>query len=108
MWALLLNFGKEESTLFVITTILLSLILITLFSTLYFSLMSRRNQGKIRELHRARMNISMGILFLAFAIHLLMIAPSTWGYVLNTLILLIGLINLYYGFKQRRLLLKKE
>lgn len=77
----------------------------------YFSILSRRKQieTSLQFAYRARMNISMGICFLAWA-GLQFTLPS--AYVIRTIlivgILIIGLINLYYGIKRYRWLKKRS
>jgi hypothetical protein len=50
----------------------------------------------------------MGILFIALAIHLFTFTLPIIGKILASLIVLIGAINVYYGFKQKRYITAKK
>jgi len=78
-------------------------ICIAFFGTFYHSISARRHQGATKALHQARMNIQMGILFLSIGI-LQVLTPGDSGLrlFLIALIFAVGLINLYYGIKRRR------
>lgn len=94
---------EEEDDLFQFVFILI--IFITGCSLVFFSVLSRRQniESKLRYRYRAQMNISMGICFLAWAgLQLTLPSTHTLRYFLIGLILVIGLINLYYGMKRYR------
>lgn len=94
------------------TMITLGTGIISLFGTLFYSIQSRRSQGMEQAIFRSWMNLCMGILFVSIAGHLATFGLPTVGYVLVGLIAVLGLINLYYGWKNRRyytaLLLEKQ
>jgi uncharacterized membrane protein len=87
----------------VVGILLISLILITVFGTFFNSILQRRNHGMVKRLYQARMNINMGIMFISIAaLQLTMPGSSILRYFLLFLIIMVGLINLYYGIKYRR------
>jgi uncharacterized membrane protein len=87
----------------VVGILLICLILITVFGTFFNSILQRRNQGMVKRLYQARMNINMGIMFISIAaLQLTMPGSSILRYFLLFLIIMVGLINLYYGIKYRR------
>ncbi|SFI82855.1 YtpI family protein [Thermoflavimicrobium dichotomicum] len=85
--------------------IIITLFILSTFGTIYHSIMKRKSVSIKRQLNQAWMNIYMGILFISIAI-LLLLAPDyrAWRLVLISLIFLLGMINLYYGIKNKRLL----
>lgn len=79
------------------------IIFITTSLLVYYSILSRRQSVKpsLRFHYRACMNINMGISFIAIASLQLTIPSAHFiRYALIGLIYLIGLVNLYYGFKR--------
>ncbi len=83
-------------------TLFLFVVMILAFcSTIYFSILSRR-KGNPAPLSRSYMNISMGILFIALAVHLYTFQLPLLAKILATLILVVGLINVYYAIKLNR------
>lgn len=84
--------------LFLVTIIIVSAILV--FTN---NLAARRSEGNRRGFYQAKMNISMGVMFLAIAgMHFATPGGAWLRTLLNTLILIIGLVNLYYGIKHYR------
>lgn len=83
--------------------ILVAVICLSIFGTFFNSILSRRSEGIFRRIYQARMNIHMGLMFLAIG-SLQFMLPSESGLRLFfiCLILAIGLINLYYGVKHHR------
>jgi uncharacterized MnhB-related membrane protein len=84
-----------------LTFILIIIMILTLCSTIYFSIVSRR-KGANALISRSYMNLSMGILFLALSIHLLTFTLPILGKIFSILILLIGIVNVYYSIKIKR------
>ena len=85
--------------------LLISLICISIFGTFFNSILSRRHQGISKHLHRARMNIYMGVMFISIALlQLVTIQTTTLQGVFIAVIFGLGLINLYYGIKNHRYL----
>lgn len=85
----------------ILQQILVVLICLTLICSLYFSIRSRRSSdGVLRGLYGARMNISMGLmlLFMAF-IQMVMFTGSTVRVLVGTLLLAVGLFNLFAGLR---------
>ncbi|MBA4495269.1 YtpI family protein [Paenactinomyces guangxiensis] len=90
-----------------VTILLVSVICITIFGTFFHSMMSRRTKGISRRIYQARMNISMGIMFVSIAILQLTTPGGSWlRYTFIFLIFALGVINLYYGVKHRRYFLQ--
>lgn len=85
-----------------LTVILIVIMILTLCSTIYFSIVSRR-KGANALLSRSYMNLSMGILFVALSVHLFTFQLPALGKIFTTLILLIGLVNIYYSMKMKRI-----
>lgn len=91
--------------LWLLQFLLVFIIFITTCFFVYYSVLSRRKQieTSLQFAYRARMNISMGLCFLAWA-GLQFTLPS--AYVIRTILIvgifIIGLINLYYGIKRYR------
>ncbi|MCH5584338.1 hypothetical protein MK805_05060 [Shimazuella sp. AN120528] len=85
-----------------LTLVLIVIMILTFCSTIYFSIVSRR-KGANALLSRSYMNLSMGILFAALSIHLFTFKLPILGKIFTTLILLIGVINVYYSFKMKQL-----
>ncbi|WP_124726913.1 YtpI family protein [Staphylospora marina] len=84
--------------------ILVSLICVAIFGTFYHSILSRRSEGAPRGLHRARMNLYMGLMFLSIGfLQFFLPGTSPLRITLILLILALGAINLYYGWKRLRL-----
>ncbi|TCS96760.1 YtpI family protein [Hazenella coriacea] len=76
---------------------------LTLFGTLFYSIMSRRTTGTTKQLYRSYMNMSMGTLFVCIAVIQWSLPGSSWlRLTLIFLIFALGLINVYYGFKNWR------
>ncbi|MBA4541600.1 MULTISPECIES: YtpI family protein [Thermoactinomyces] len=87
----------------VVGILLICLILITIFGTFFNSILQRRNEGMIKRLYQARMNINMGVMFISIAaLQLTLPGSSFLRYFLLFLVIAAGLINLYYGIKYRR------
>ncbi|MXQ54130.1 YtpI family protein [Shimazuella alba] len=84
-----------------LTLLLIVIMILSFCSTIYFSIVSRR-RGANALLSRSYMNLSMGILFTALSIHLFTFTLPLLGKILAALILLIGIINVYYSFKIKR------
>lgn len=76
--------------------------LLSLAGTLFYSIHSRRTSGLKQAIYRAWMNIFMGLLYLAISGHLALFQLPALGYVMVAAIAFLGLINLYYGWKNRR------
>lgn len=91
----------------ILTVCLFVIMLLTFCSTIYFSILFRR-KGANALLARSYMNLSMGILFIALAIHLFTFTLPIIGKILASLIVLIGAINVYHGFKQKRYITAKK
>jgi L-asparagine transporter-like permease len=92
--------------------LVISLIILTTFGVIYFSIMKRRVTGYRqhlrqmeyrRHLHQAWLNIFMGGLFISIAV-LLILTPDyrLWRIILISLIFLLGCINLYAGIRNYR------
>jgi hypothetical protein len=80
-----------------------AIIIVTAILVFINNLAARRSEGNRRGFHQAKMNISMGVMFLAIAgMHFATPGGAWLRTLLNTLILVIGLINLYYGIKHYR------
>ncbi|MBN2908979.1 hypothetical protein JQC72_05505 [Polycladomyces sp. WAk] len=80
-----------------------AIIIVTAILVFIYNMAARRSEGNRRGFHQAKMNISMGVMFLAIAgMHFATPGGAWLRTLLNTLILLIGLINLYYGIKHYR------
>ncbi|WP_028776966.1 YtpI family protein [Shimazuella kribbensis] len=84
-----------------LTLILIVIMILSLCCTVYFSIIYRR-KGANALISRSYMNLSMGILFLALSIHLLTFKLPILGKIFATLILLIGIVNVYYSIKIKR------
>jgi hypothetical protein len=82
---------------------LVAIVIVTAILVFINNLAARRSEGNRRGFHQAKMNISMGVMFLAIAgMHFATPGGAWLRILLNTLILVIGLINLYYGIKHYR------
>jgi hypothetical protein len=90
-----------------LTLLLIVVMILSLCSTIYFSMVSRR-KGPSSLIYRSYMNLSMGFLFVSLAVHLYTFSLSLLGNILATLILLVGLINLYYAIKMNRYLRQSQ
>lgn len=86
-----------------LTLVLIVIMILTFCSTIYFSIVSRR-KGANALISRSYMNLSMGILFTALSVHLFTFQLPILGKIFTALILLIGLVNVYYSFKMKRLI----
>lgn len=84
------------------TMITIAIGVLSLFGTLFYSIQSHRSKGLRQAIYRAWMNLFMGTLFVAIAGHLATFQVPTLGYVLIGIIAFLGLINLYYGWKNRK------
>lgn len=84
-----------------LTLFLIVMIILALCSTIYFSIVSRK-KGPNALISRSYMNLSMGILFVALAVHLYTFQLPLLGKILTTLILLVGMVNVYYSIKIRQ------
>jgi hypothetical protein len=84
-----------------LTLLLIVIMILSFCSTIYFSIVSRR-RGANALLSRSYMNLSMGILFTALSIHLFTFTLPLLGKILATLILLMGIINVYYSFQMKK------
>ena len=77
-----------------------------IIATIFFfanSYASRQTEGTQRKLYQAKTNISMGFLFIAIGAFQLFISGHYWiRDLLIFLIFAIGLINLFYGFRNWR------
>jgi hypothetical protein len=86
-----------------LTFVLIVIMILTFCSTIYFSIVSRR-KGANAPISRSYMNLSMGILFAALSIHLFTFRLPMLGKIFATLILLVGLVNIYHSIKMKRLI----
>ena len=84
-----------------LTLVLIVIMILSFCSTIYFSIV-RRKKGANALLSRSHMNLSMGILFAALSIHLFTFTLPVIGKVFASIILLIGIVNIYYSFKMKR------
>ncbi|RAL26849.1 YtpI family protein [Thermoflavimicrobium daqui] len=83
--------------------VIISLIVVTTFGTIYYSIMKRKTEGVKRQLYQAWMNIHMGFLFISIALFLLLTPDyRLWRLILIALIMILGMINLFYGIKFKR------
>ncbi|MFC7442835.1 YtpI family protein [Laceyella putida] len=83
--------------------ILVSVICVSIFGTFFNSVLSRRNEGIFKRIYQARMNMHMGLMFLAIgSLQFLMPSGSGLRLFFICLILAVGLFNLYYGLKHHR------
>lgn len=83
--------------------LLVSLIGVTIFGTIFYSIRYRRSQGVAKGIYQAYMNMNMGAMFISIATLQLLIPSSSWlRHLLIFLIFALGLINLYYGVKNYR------
>ncbi|TCW40845.1 YtpI family protein [Laceyella sacchari] len=83
--------------------ILVSVICVTVFGTFFNSMLARRTDGLPKRIYQARMNMFMGLMFLAIgSLQFLMPSDSVLRLFFIGLILAVGLFNLYYGFKHHR------
>lgn len=84
-----------------IQTLLVAVILITLFASVYFSFKYRRQTSRrARGLDAAKMNISMGIMLIAISlVQLLLFTGSSTRVVIGAIFLLLGLFNLFAGIR---------
>ena len=75
--------------------------LLALASWAVFSVRARRAEDpKLRGLHRARVNISMGaLLILAAFVQFALFEPDTVRIIVGSAFLLIGLFNLFAGLR---------
>jgi heme/copper-type cytochrome/quinol oxidase subunit 2 len=82
-------------------TILMAIIVLTLFGSVYFSFKYRsQTDHKLRGLFAAKMNMSMGIMMIAISfIQMLLFSGSTVRVVIGAVFLLIGLFNLFAGIR---------
>jgi hypothetical protein len=78
-----------------------TIFVITLLLTVYYSIRSRRSSSpRLRGLHAAKMNISMGIMLVSIAmIQLLLFSGSTTRVVIGAVFLLLGLFNFFAGMR---------
>lgn len=87
-------------------SISLLLLVVVIIATIFFfsnSYAYRRTKGTQRKLYQAKTNISMGILFIAIGTFQLLLPGNHWIRVLLIgLILVLGLINLFYGIRNWR------
>jgi hypothetical protein len=76
-------------------------IALTCVLSVFFSFTSRRAaDAKSRGLNAARMNLSMGsLLLLASLVQLILFEPDTVRIIVGTLFLLIGIFNIFAGFR---------
>lgn len=83
-----------------VSILLILLILFTAFGTFASSLQSRRAPKGTREAIRSRMNMYMGAMFLGIAtLQLINLYQSTLQIVVAIFIALLGILNLYAGFR---------
>lgn len=84
----------------------LLLLVAIIIATIFFfanSYASRRTEGNQRKLYQAKTNISMGILFIAIGAFQLLLPTHHWiRALLISFILILGLINLFYGIRNWR------
>ncbi len=81
---------------------LVYLLLVSLLAvTVWFSVRARRQtEGVLRQLLFARMNISIGLLFLVLSFAQMFLSPYSWWRVgFAIVVLLIGLYNLFVGLR---------
>ncbi len=78
-----------------------ALIVLSSFSSVFFSIRARRTaDGRLRGLYAARMNISMGLMLILIAvIQMFMFSGSTLRVVIGALFMLLGLFNLFAGLR---------
>ncbi|MBD1373900.1 hypothetical protein IC620_16265 [Hazenella sp. IB182357] len=86
-----------------LSIILISAIAISVFGTLFHSFLARRNTHVVKRVNQGLMNIYMGTMFISISFILFLeINRSVFQYLTTSFILIIGLINLYYGIKNWR------
>jgi hypothetical protein len=97
---LALSFWEDCDMQTFLGPLLVTAILVGAFGTLYNSIRSRRTQGIAALIHRARMNIHMGVLFISIAsLQLFLKGDSFLRLTLISLIFVLGALNLYYGIR---------
>jgi hypothetical protein len=86
-----------------IQTVLTGLILLALTSSVFYSFSYRRKREPAqRGMYAAKMNISMGLLLLLLAaMQVSQFEMSLFRMIFSTAFALIGLFNLFAGFKNR-------
>ena len=76
-------------------------IVVACILSVWFSIASRRaKEPRVRGLHTARLNISMGALLLQMAlVQIILFEPDTMRIIIGSIFLLIGLFNLFAGLR---------
>lgn len=89
-------------------SVLIGVVALCAILSVYFSFRYRRSQdGNIRGLQQARMNISMGIMLIAIALIQIFMFQSNWlRSIIGAVFLLIGLFNLFAGIRNRRIFIQ--
>jgi hypothetical protein len=91
---------QEVLSVEALVILLISLICISIFGTFFNSILSRRKQGISKHLHRARMNIHMGVMFVSISLlQFVTIQTTAIQKAFIAIIFVLGLINGYYGIK---------
>lgn len=87
----------------------IAVIVITAIQTFSNSLLARRSHGVLEKQYRAKMNMYMGIMFIAIAVMQLISLHGSWfRLALLLVILALGFINLFYGWRNWRYYANKE
>jgi len=86
------------------------LIAVSLVFSIYYSIKYRRQQQPVsRGIYQAKQNIAMGTMLVLLSIYLLYLMPGTnMRITIGVLFLLIGLFNLFAGFRNQSFYRSKQ
>jgi heme/copper-type cytochrome/quinol oxidase subunit 2 len=100
-------FAEYTWTQFIISSVLLAVAVVCAVMSVILSFRYRRTEdGALRGLHQARMNISMGIMLIAIALIQILMFNANWlRAIIGAVFLLMGLFNLFAGLRNRRMFL---